>query len=174
MTERAEPVGISYASAGVDIEAGDRAVELLKPLANKATRPEVRGGLGGFAGLFALRSYREPVLASSTDGVGTKLAVAQAMDKHDTVGIDLVAMVVDDLVVCGAEPLFMQDYVAVGRVVPERVAEIVGGIAEGCAQAGCALVGGEIAEHPGLMADDHYDIAGTGVGVVEADALLGP
>ena len=115
MTERAEPVGISYASAGVDIEAGDRAVELLKPLANKATRPEVRGGLGGFAGLFALRSYREPVLASSTDGVGTKLAVAQAMDKHDTVGIDLVAMVVDDLVVCGAEPLFLQDYIAVVR-----------------------------------------------------------
>ncbi|WP_396906324.1 AIR synthase related protein, partial [Mycolicibacterium phlei] len=112
MTERAEPTGISYASAGVDIEAGDRAVELLKPLAKKATRPEVRGGLGGFAGLFALRGgYREPLLASSTDGVGTKLAVAQAMDKHDTVGIDLVAMVVDDLVVCGAEPLFLQDYI---------------------------------------------------------------
>src|SRR6201986_748698 len=106
--------GITYASAGVDIEAGDRAVELFKPLAKKATRPEVRGGLGGFAGLFALRGgYREPLLASSTDGVGTKLAVAQAMDKHDTVGIDLVAMVVDDLVVCGAEPLFLQDYIAV-------------------------------------------------------------
>ena len=124
MTEHAEQHGISYASAGVDIEAGDRAVELFKPLAKKATRPEVRGGLGGFAGMFALRGdYREPLLASSTDGVGTKLAVAQAMDKHDTVGIDLVAMVVDDLVVCGAEPLFLQDYIAVGRTVPERVAE---------------------------------------------------
>src|SRR4051812_29495929 len=174
MTERAEPVGISYASAGVDIEAGDRAVELLKPLAKKATRPEVRGGLGGFAGLFALRSYREPVLASSTDGVGTKLAVAQAMDKHDTVGIDLVAMVVDDLVVCGAEPLFLQDYIAVGRTVPERVAAIVSGIAEGCVRAGCALLGGETAEHPGLMEPDHYDISATGVGVVEADDVLGP
>ena len=109
-------LGITYASAGVDIEAGDRAVDLFKPLATKATRPEVRGGLGGFAGLFALRGgYREPVLAASTDGVGTKLAVAQAMDKHDTVGLDLVAMVVDDLVVCGAEPLFLQDYIAVGR-----------------------------------------------------------
>ena len=119
----------------------------------KATRPEVRGGLGGFAGLFALRGdYREPVLAASTDGVGTKLAVAQAMDKHDTVGIDLVAMVVDDLVVCGAEPLFLQDYIAVGRTVPERVDAIVGGIADGCVLAGCALLGGETAEHPGLMA----------------------
>lgn len=175
MTERAEPVGISYASAGVDIEAGERAVELLKPLAKKATRPEVRGGLGGFAGLFALRGgYREPVLACSTDGVGTKLAVAQAMDKHDTVGIDLVAMVVDDLVVCGAEPLFLQDYIAVGRTVPERIGELVTGIANGCVMAGCALLGGETAEHPGLMAPDHYDVSATGVGVVEADDVLGP
>jgi len=175
MTERAEQHGISYASAGVDIEAGDRAVELFKPLAKKATRPEVRGGLGGFAGMFALRGdYREPLLASSTDGVGTKLAVAQAMDKHDTVGIDLVAMVVDDLVVCGAEPLFLQDYIAVGRTVPERVAQIVSGIADGCVLAGCALLGGETAEHPGLMAPDHYDISATGVGVVEADDVLGP
>ena len=175
MTERAEQHGISYASAGVDIEAGDRAVELFKPLAKKATRPEVRGGLGGFAGLFALRGdYREPLLASSTDGVGTKLAVAQAMDKHDTVGIDLVAMVVDDLVVCGAEPLFLQDFIAVGRAVPERVAELVSGIADGCVLAGCALLGGETAEHPGLMAPDHYDISATGVGVVEADDVLGP
>jgi phosphoribosylformylglycinamidine cyclo-ligase len=173
--ERAESIGASYASAGVDIEAGDRAVELFKPHAKKATRPEVRGGLGGFAGLFGLKAgYREPLLASSTDGVGTKLAVAQAMDKHDTVGIDLVAMVVDDLVVCGAEPLFLQDYIAVGRTVPERVAEIVSGIAEGCVQAGCALLGGETAEHPGLMEPDHYDISATGVGVVEADDLLGP
>jgi phosphoribosylformylglycinamidine cyclo-ligase len=175
MTKRAEPVGISYASAGVDIEAGDRAVDLLKPLAKKATRPEVRGGIGGFAGLFALRGgYREPVLASSTDGVGTKLAVAQALDKHDTVGIDLVAMVVDDLVVCGAEPLFLQDYIAVGRTVPERISELVAGIANGCVTAGCALLGGETAEHPGLMAPDHYDISATGVGVVEADDVLGP
>jgi phosphoribosylformylglycinamidine cyclo-ligase len=166
----------SYAAAGVDIEAGDRAVELMKSKVARATRPEVVGGLGGFAGLFELdlTRWKRPLLASSTDGVGTKLAVAQAIDKHDTVGIDLVGMVVDDLVVCGAEPLFMQDYVAVGRVVPERVAEIVGGIAEGCRLAGCALVGGETAEHPGVMADDHYDIAGTGVGVVEADAVLGP
>lgn len=166
---------VTYASAGVDIEAGDRAVDLLKPLATKATRPEVRGGLGGFAGLFALRGdYREPLLASSTDGVGTKLAVAQAMDKHDTVGLDLVAMVVDDLVVCGAEPLFLQDYIAVGRVVPERVSAIVAGIAEGCVRAGCALLGGETAEHPGLMEPGHYDISATGVGVVEADDVLGP
>jgi phosphoribosylformylglycinamidine cyclo-ligase len=167
--------GITYASAGVDIEAGDRAVAMFKPLATKATRPEVRGGLGGFAGLFALRGgYREPVLAASTDGVGTKLAVAQAMDKHDTVGLDLVAMVVDDLVVCGAEPLFLQDYIAVGRAVPERLSAIVGGIAEGCIRAGCALLGGETAEHPGLMEPDHYDISATGVGVVEADDVLGP
>ena len=173
--KRAEGPGASYASAGVDIEAGDRAVELFKPLAQKATRPEVRGGLGGFAGLFALRrDYREPLLASSTDGVGTKLAIAQALDKHDTVGLDLVAMVVDDLVVCGAEPLFLQDYIAVGRTVPERVAEIVSGIANGCVMAGCALLGGETAEHPGLMAPDHYDISATGVGVVEADDVLGP
>jgi phosphoribosylformylglycinamidine cyclo-ligase len=166
----------SYADAGVDIEAGDRAVELMKGRLARASRPEVVGGLGGFAGLFRLDTskYREPLLASSTDGVGTKLAIAQAMGKHDTVGIDLVGMVVDDLVVCGAEPLFLQDYVAVGRVVPERIAEIVGGIATGCEMAGCALVGGETAEHPGLMPDDHYDIAGTGVGVVEADAVLGP
>lgn len=175
MTDPRDEQGISYASAGVDIEAGDRAVELFKPLARRATRPEVRGGLGGFAGLFALRpGYREPLLAASTDGVGTKLAVAQAMDKHDTVGLDLVAMVVDDLVVCGAEPLFLQDYIAVGRVVPERVQAIVAGIAEGCVLAGCALLGGETAEHPGLMEPDHYDLSATGVGVVEADDVLGP
>ena len=169
------PAGASYAAAGVDIAAGDRAVELFAPLAKKASRPEVLGGLGGFAGLFALKGgYREPLLAASTDGVGTKLAVAQAMDKHDTVGLDLVAMVVDDLVVCGAEPLFLQDYIAVGKVVPERVAEIVGGIAQGCIQAGCAVLGGETAEHPGVMADGDYDLSATGVGVVEADSVLGP
>ena len=166
----------SYAEAGVDIDAGDRAVELMKGKIARATRPEVVGGLGGFAGLFRfdIHKYKQPLLASSTDGVGTKLAIAQAMDKHDTVGIDLVGMVVDDLVVCGAEPLFLQDYIACGQVVPERIADIVGGIAAGCELAGCALVGGETAEHPGLMGADHYDIAGTGVGVVEADDALGP
>lgn len=165
----------SYAAAGVDIEAGDRAVELFAPLARKATRPEVRGGLGGFAGLFALGGgYKEPLLAASTDGVGTKIAVAQALDKHDTVGLDLVAMVVDDLVVCGAEPLFLQDYIAIGKVVPEHVADIVSGIAEGCIQAGCALLGGETAEHPGLMAPGEYDLSATGIGVVEASEVLGP
>lgn len=169
-----QPQGASYAAAGVDIEAGDRAVELFKPHAKRATRPEVMGGLGGFAGLFALGKYREPVLAASSDGVGTKIAIAQALGKHDTVGIDLVAMVVDDLVVTGAEPLFLQDYIAVGKVVPETVAELVGGIAEGCVRAGCALLGGETAEHPGLMADGEYDLSATGVGVVEADSILGP
>ncbi|MGH3432062.1 MAG: phosphoribosylformylglycinamidine cyclo-ligase, partial [Thermocrispum sp.] len=134
------------------------------------------GGIGGFAGLFQLKldRWREPVLASSTDGVGTKIAVAQAMDIHDTVGIDLVAMVVDDLVVCGAEPLFLQDYIAVGKVVPEQVGALVKGIAEGCSQSGAALLGGETAEHPGLMADGAYDLSATGVGVVEAAELLGP
>ncbi len=166
----------TYRSAGVDIDAGDRAVELMRERVAGATRPEVVGDLGGFAGLFALDlvKYRRPLLASSTDGVGTKLAIAQAMGVHGTVGIDLVAMVADDLVVCGAEPLFLLDYVAVGRVVPERMAEIVGGIAEGCRTAGCALIGGETAEHPGLMEPDAYDLAATGVGIVEADAVLGP
>ena len=166
----------SYAAAGVDIDAGERAVELMRGSAQRATRPEVLGGLGGFAGLFRLDTdrWKRPLLASSTDGVGTKLAIAQALDKHDTVGIDLVGMVVDDLVVCGAEPLFMQDYIACGQVVPERIATIVSGIAAGCELAGCALVGGETAEHPGLMPADHYDIAGTGVGVVEQDQVLGP
>ncbi|MCU1681568.1 MAG: phosphoribosylformylglycinamidine cyclo-ligase [Amycolatopsis sp.] len=166
----------TYAAAGVSIEAGDQAVELLKPHAARATRPEVLGGVGGFAGLFSLKldKWKEPVLASSTDGVGTKIAIAQALDKHDTVGIDLVAMVVDDLVVTGAEPLFMQDYIAVGKVVPEKIAALVGGIAEGCVQAGCALLGGETAEHPGMMGEHDYDISGTGVGVVEASAILGP
>ncbi|QTH59462.1 phosphoribosylformylglycinamidine cyclo-ligase [Corynebacterium hindlerae] len=173
MTDNNEQV-TSYAAAGVDIEAGDRAVELFAPHAKRATRPEVRGSLGGFAGLFALGKYKEPLLAAGSDGVGTKLAVAQAMDKHDTIGIDLVAMCVDDLVVCGAEPLFLQDYIAIGKVVPEHVAQIVAGIAEGCVQAGCALLGGETAEHPGVMEPDHYDVSATAVGVVEAEELLGP
>ena len=164
----------TYAAAGVNIEEGDRAVELITPHAKRASRPEVMGGLGGFAGLFKLREYKEPVLAAGSDGVGTKLAVAQAMDKHDTIGIDLVAMCVDDLVVCGAEPLFLQDYIAVGEVVPEKVADIVKGIAEGCVQAGAALLGGETAEHPGVMGKEEYDVSATAVGVVEADELLGP
>lgn len=166
----------SYAAAGVDIVAGEQAVKQLRPWAEKTRRPEVLGDIGGFAGLFRLRldRWRDPVLASSTDGVGTKIAVAKAMDTHHTVGIDLVAMVVDDLVVCGAEPLFLQDYIAVGRVLPDRVAELVRGVSDGCVQAGCALLGGETAEHPGLMAPDDYDLSATGVGVVEADQVLGP
>jgi len=169
--------GASYASAGVDVEAGERAVDLMRSSIARAQRPEVVGDFGGFAGLFdisAFTRFARPLLATSTDGVGTKIAVARAMDVHDTIGIDLVAMVIDDIVVCGAEPLFMTDYIAVGSVVPERIAAIVSGIAEGCHQAGCALVGGETAEHPGLMAPDEYDVAGAGTGIVDADHLLGP
>ncbi|MEU8825911.1 phosphoribosylformylglycinamidine cyclo-ligase [Streptomyces sp. NPDC048636] len=168
--------GSTYAAAGVDIEAGDRAVELMKEWVKKASRPEVVGGLGGFAGLFdasALARYERPLLASATDGVGTKVDIARRMGVYDTIGHDLVGMVVDDLVVCGAEPLFMTDYICVGKVYPERVAAIVKGIAEGCALAGCALVGGETAEHPGLLAADDFDVAGAGTGVVEADRVLG-
>ncbi|TKK89468.1 phosphoribosylformylglycinamidine cyclo-ligase [Herbidospora galbida] len=167
----------SYAAAGVDIEAGDRAVELMKSKVARSRRPEVVDDASGFAGLFdvsALLKFRRPLLATSTDGVGTKVMLASKLGKHDTIGIDLVGMVVDDLVVCGAEPLFMTDYIACGKVVPERIAEIVGGVAEGCRQAGCALVGGETAEHPGAMGPDEYDLAGAGTGVVEADELLGP
>ncbi|GAA4681313.1 phosphoribosylformylglycinamidine cyclo-ligase [Streptomyces youssoufiensis] len=168
--------GASYAAAGVDIEAGDRAVELMKEWVKKATRPEVVGGLGGFAGLFdasVLKRYDRPLLASATDGVGTKVDIARRLGVYDTIGHDLVGMVVDDLVVCGAEPLFMTDYICVGKVYPERVAAIVKGIAEGCVLAGCALVGGETAEHPGLLGADDFDVAGAGTGVVEADRLLG-
>ena len=167
---------ISYAQAGVDIDAGERAVDLMRSAVARTRRPEVVGGLGGFAGLFALEPgrWRRPLLAASTDGVGTKIAIARAVGRHDTVGLDLVAMVADDLVVCGAEPLFLQDYIACGRVIPERIAEIVRGVAEGCSLAGCALVGGETAEHADLMEPDAYDLAATAVGVVEADGLLGP
>ncbi len=167
---------ISYAQAGVDIDAGERAVDLMRSAVARTRRPEVVGGLGGFAGLFAFEPgrWRRPLLAASTDGVGTKSAIAQAVGRHDTVGRDLVAMVADDLVVCGAEPLFLQDYIACGRVVPERIAEIVRGVADGCSLAGCALVGGETAEHGDLMEPDAYDLAATAVGVVEADGLLGP
>ena len=166
----------AYAAAGVDIEAGDRAVELMKEWVAKTRRPEVMGGIGGFAGLFdasSLAQLTHPVLATSTDGVGTKVAIAQAMDRHDTIGFDLVGMVVDDLVVCGAEPLFMTDYIACGRVHPERIAAIVQGIAMACSEAGCALLGGETAEHPGLLGPDEYDLAGAATGVVERDKILG-
>ena len=167
----------AYESAGVSIEAGERAVQLMKVWIDKARRPEMIGGIGGFAGLFdasALKSYQQPLLATSADGVGTKVAIAQALDKHDTIGFDLVGMLVDDLVVCGAEPLFLTDYIATGRVVPERIASIVRGIAEACVEAGCALIGGETAEHPGLLGPDEYDVAGSTTGVVEGTKLLGP
>ncbi|MBB2912392.1 phosphoribosylformylglycinamidine cyclo-ligase [Streptosporangium becharense] len=166
----------SYAAAGVDIDAGERAVELMKAKVARSRRPEVVDDASGFAGLFdasALLGYRRPLLTTSTDGVGTKVMLAQRLDKHDTIGIDLVGMVVDDLVVCGAEPLFMTDYIACGKVVPERIAEIVGGVAEGCRMAGCALIGGETAEHPGAMGAQEYDLAGAATGVVEADRMLG-
>ena len=165
----------TYKDAGVDIDAGDRAVQLMKASIAKASRPEVMGGIGGFAGLFdasALKKFNKPLLATSTDGVGTKTEIARALGKYDTIGEDLVAMVVDDLVVCGAEPLFMTDYIAVGRVIPERIAEIVAGIARGCEKANTALVGGETAEHPGLLGDDEFDIAGAATGAVDADKLL--
>jgi len=167
---------ITYADAGVDVEAGDRAVELMKASVKRARRPEVLGGLGGFAGMFdasLLARMTRPVLATSTDGVGTKVAIAQAMDKHDTIGFDLVGMVVDDIVVSGAEPLFMTDYIATGKVVPERIAAIVSGIAAGCEKAGAALIGGETAEHPGLLEPSEYDVAGAATGVVEYADILG-
>ena len=166
----------AYAAAGVDIAAGERAVDLMKRHVARTRRPEQVTDASGFAGLFRLDTakYKDPVLATSTDGVGTKVMLARQMDRHDTIGVDLVAMVVDDLVVSGAEPLFMTDYIATGSVVPERIAQIVGGIAEGCHQAGCALIGGETAEHPGAMEADEYDLAGAGTGVVEGDAILGP
>jgi len=166
----------SYEAAGVDIVAGDRAVELMKSHLAKARRPEVIGDIGGFAGLFdisALKKFNRPLLATSTDGVGTKTEIARLLGKYDTIGEDLVAMVVDDLVVCGAEPLFMTDYIAVGKVFPERIAEIVKGIAIGCQKAGTALVGGETAEHPGLLAEDEFDIAGAATGAVDFENLLG-
>jgi phosphoribosylformylglycinamidine cyclo-ligase len=178
---------LTYAQAGVDVEAGDRAVALMRAAVEATHGPRVLGGIGGFAGLWRLagdlgrpggprrpRLPVDPVLAAASDGVGTKLLVAQALDRHDTVGIDLVAMVVDDVVVTGAEPLFVLDYLAVGRVDPERVAAIVAGVAEGCRLARCALLGGETAEHPDAMAPDAYDLAGFALGVVERDRLLGP
>jgi phosphoribosylformylglycinamidine cyclo-ligase len=166
----------TYKDSGVDIDAGDRAVELMKASIAKASRPEVMGGIGGFAGLFdasALKKFTQPLLATSTDGVGTKTEIARQMGIYDTIGEDLVAMVVDDLVVCGAEPLFMTDYIAVGKVIPERIAAIVSGIARGCQKANTALIGGETAEHPGLLGEDEFDIAGAATGAVDADKQLG-
>ncbi|WP_431797364.1 phosphoribosylformylglycinamidine cyclo-ligase [Microbacterium kunmingense] len=166
-----------YAAAGVDTAAGDLAVELMKDAVARTHGPEVLGGVGGFAGLFdasALRGYERPLLATSTDGVGTKVAIAQAIDKHDTIGLDLVGMVIDDIAVVGARPLFMTDYIACGKVVPARIADIVAGIARGCSETGAALVGGETAEHPGLLGPNDYDVAGAATGVVEASAVRGP
>jgi phosphoribosylformylglycinamidine cyclo-ligase len=165
-----------YSAAGVDTEAGDRAVELMKSAIAATHGPDILGGVGGFAGLMDvsfLKDFRRPILATSTDGVGTKVAIAQALDVHHTIGHDLVGMVVDDIVVVGAKPLFMTDYIACGKVVPERIADIVRGIAEACALTGTALVGGETAEHPGLLGELDYDVAGAAVGAVEADEMLG-
>jgi phosphoribosylformylglycinamidine cyclo-ligase len=166
-----------YAEAGVDTAAGDLAVELMKSAVSATHNSSVVGGFGGFAGLFdvsVLKDFDRPLLATSTDGVGTKVAIAQALDKHDTIGQDLVGMVVDDIIVVGAKPIFMTDYIACGRVVPSRIADIVRGIALACSETGTALVGGETAEHPGLLGPDDYDVAGAAVGVVEAADLLGP
>jgi phosphoribosylformylglycinamidine cyclo-ligase len=164
---------LAYTASGVDVEAGERAVELMRAAVESTRRPEVIGGLGGFGGAIAIPpGYREPVIVSSTDGVGTKTAIAAAMQRWDTIGIDLVAMCADDVVCAGAEPLAFLDYVALGRLDPEAVAGLVGGVAAGCRDAGCALVGGETAEHPGLMEAGTFDLAGTCLGIVERDDLL--
>jgi len=165
---------ITYKDAGVDIDAGNRFVNLIKPLVKMTNRPEVLTDIGGFGGLFSLNSakYKRPTLVASTDGVGTKLKLAFMLDKHDTVGIDLVAMCVNDIVVQGAEPLFFLDYLATGKLSPEKAVEIVKGIAEGCKQAGCALLGGETAEMPGMYQEGEYDLAGFTVGVVDNDKLI--
>lgn len=170
------PDELSYADAGVDIDAADAAVERIRDSVESTARDGVLGSIGGFAGLFRLdpSAWDDPVLVSSTDGVGTKVELARRLDVLDTVGIDLVAMVVDDLVVTGAEPLFFNDYISMGRLDPNRVASLVAGIADGCRQAGCALVGGETAEHPGLLEPDEFDLAGFGVGIVERNRILGP
>ena len=167
----------TYKDAGVDTTEGARAVDAIKACVATTKRPEVIGGLGGFGGLFSaakLKDMADPVLVSGTDGVGTKLRLAQLFDRHETVGIDLVAMCVNDLLASGAEPLFFLDYIAIGHIEAEHVAQIVGGIAEGCRQAGCALVGGEMAEHPGVMAKDDYDLAGFCVGVVDRPKMILP
>ncbi|HHY13391.1 MAG TPA: phosphoribosylformylglycinamidine cyclo-ligase [Thermoanaerobacterales bacterium] len=165
---------ISYKDSGVDIKAGYEAVEMMKKHVKSTFRPEVLSGLGGFGGLFGLDidKYKEPVLVSGTDGVGTKLKIAFMMDKHDTIGIDCTAMCVNDLICSGAEPLFFLDYIACGKLVPEKTAEIVSGIAKGCRQAGCSLIGGETAEMPGFYPEGEYDIAGFAVGIVEKTHII--
>lgn len=175
--EHNESYSASYAAAGVDVTAGYKQVELIKPMVKSTFRDGVLGGIGGFGGMFELSQFshmKRPVTVSGTDGVGTKLQIAALMDKHDTIGIDCVAMCVNDIICAGAEPLFFLDYMAVGKNVPERTAEIVSGVAEGCRQAGCALVGGETAEHPGMMAAEDYDVAGFTVGIVDYDDMLRP
>ena len=164
----------SYKSAGVDITAGYRGVELMKDHIKRTLIPGVVSDIGGFGGLFApdFAGMKEPVLVSGTDGVGTKLRIAQLLDKHDTVGIDCVAMCVNDIICCGAKPIFFLDYIAIGKNIPEKVADIVSGVAEGCVQAGCALIGGETAEHPGMMAPEDYDLAGFSVGVVDKAKVI--
>ena len=164
----------SYAAAGVDIEAGYKGVQLMKEHVKRTNIPGVVSGIGGFGGLFApdLSGMTEPVFVSGTDGVGTKLRLAQLLDKHDTIGIDCVAMCVNDIICCGAKPLFFLDYIAIGKNIPEKVADIVSGVAEGCVQSGCALIGGETAEHPGVMVPDDYDIAGFAVGVVDKPKII--
>ena len=166
----------SYAAAGVDIDAGYKGVQLMKKHVARTMIPGVVSGIGGFGGLFApdLAGMKEPVLVSGTDGVGTKIRLAQLMDKHDTIGIDCVAMCVNDIICCGARPLFFLDYIAIGKNEPEKVASIVSGVAEGCVQAGCALIGGETAEHPGLMKPEDYDLAGFAVGIVDKEKMLDP
>ena len=166
---------MDYKKAGVDIEAGYKSVELMKKYVKETMRPEVMGGIGGFSGAFslsAIKDMEDPVLLSGTDGVGTKLKLAFLMDKHDTIGIDCVAMCVNDVACAGGEPLFFLDYIACGRNIPEKIATIVKGVAEGCKQSGCALVGGETAEHPGLMPEDEYDLAGFAVGVVDRKDII--
>lgn len=163
----------AYRQAGVDIDAGNEAVERIKGHVERTRRPEVLGDPGGFGGLFRLSGYREPVLVAATDGVGTKLKLAFAMDRHDTIGIDCVAMCVNDLIVQGAEPLFFLDYLATGKLLPDQAEAVVKGIADGCEQAGCALIGGETAEMPGMYSNGKYDVAGFAVGAVERDQLLG-
>ena len=173
MTGRAEAERAAYAAAGVNVAAGERAVQLLRDAVESTRRPEVVGRLGGFGAGFAVPAgYRDPVLVAATDGVGTKTVIASALERFDTIGIDLVAMCADDVVCSGAAPLFFLDYVAVGRLDPVGVAELVGGIAAGCRDAGCALIGGETAEHPGVMEPDTFDLAGFCVGIVERDELL--
>ena len=164
----------SYKAAGVDITAGYRSVELMKEHVKRTNIPGVVSGIGGFGGLFApdFKGMEEPVLISGTDGVGTKIKLAFLLDKHNTIGIDSVAMCVNDVICCGAKPLFFLDYIAIGKNIPEKVASIVEGVAEGCVQSGCALIGGETAEHPGLMPEDEYDVAGFCVGIADKPKMI--